>query len=76
MDSSAIIHGIFKNAISQDLHNAQALRDHRETEARFTFKRKRLRFLRFSFTHATQAIAFEWKPGFSDIMITLSGSAA
>jgi len=26
-------------------------------------QRKRLRFLRFSFT--TQAIAFEWKPGFS-----------
>jgi len=31
-------------------------------------QRNRLRFLRFSFTpHATQAIAFEWKPGFSII---------
>jgi len=28
-------------------------------------QRKRIRFLRFSFTHATQAIAFEWKPGLS-----------
>jgi len=31
-------------------------------------QRKRLRFLRFSFTHATQAIAFEWKPGLSLLM--------
>jgi len=28
-------------------------------------KRKRLRFLRFSFT---QAIAFEWKPGFTVVL--------
>ena len=39
-------------------------------KARFPFKRNRLRFFRFSFTHAThatQAIAFEWKPGLSRV---------
>jgi len=33
------------------------------------FQRKRLRFLRFSFTQRTQAIAFEWKPGLIRLLL-------